>query len=80
MVVNMECAVSAETYLHRIGRAGRYGGRASVFTILATAEELSRFSGMVKHNSLKVKKFDIDGIYPTQLTPEFYDKSEDFLV
>ena len=42
LVINSDVAWDAETYLHRMGRAGRYGTRGVTVTIAAEGEEFER--------------------------------------
>lgn len=46
MVVNLDLPVDATTYLHRIGRAGRYGSHGVSFTIVSK-KELSLFKQLL---------------------------------
>ncbi|VDK46744.1 unnamed protein product [Cylicostephanus goldi] len=54
LVVNLETAINAETYFHRIGRAARYGGYGAAVTLLADHREFSRFKAMVMKSGINV--------------------------
>ena len=40
LVVNLDVPRSPATYVHRVGRAGRFGGRGAVFSLVATPQEV----------------------------------------
>ncbi|VDM66541.1 unnamed protein product, partial [Strongylus vulgaris] len=67
LVVNLETAINAETYFHRIGRAARYGGYGAAVTIIADSREFNRFKAMVARGGVSVRMMDLDDI-PANLT------------
>ncbi|XP_075224261.1 uncharacterized protein LOC142326049 [Lycorma delicatula] len=46
LVINMDIPTDHHTYLHRMGRAGRYGGHGIVITII-TEEEVKKFKQLL---------------------------------
>lgn len=50
LVINLDAPENIATYLHRIGRSGRYGSKGMAITIVAAGEEESNFVNML--NSL----------------------------
>lgn len=79
-VVNMGPPPNCETYLHRIGRAGRFGGYGAAFTILSRGKEVGRFVEMAKNNDLHVKLLDLSKKYPIDLcsNESFHSSCKDF--
>jgi ATP-dependent RNA helicase UAP56/SUB2 len=39
IVINYDQAVSADTYLHRVGRAGRFGTKGLAISMISTEED-----------------------------------------
>uniref|UniRef100_A0A914XWR1 Helicase C-terminal domain-containing protein n=1 Tax=Panagrolaimus superbus TaxID=310955 RepID=A0A914XWR1_9BILA len=68
LVINVGVPASLETYLHRIGRAGRYGGNGASITILTTQQEVANFVRMTSAGGLNVKYLDILKDIPYDLT------------
>ena len=66
--------------MHRIGRAGRYGGNGASFTILTSQYEVIKFQQLVKAGNLHVKQLDINQKFPLDLyeNAEFHNKSKEF--
>uniref|UniRef100_A0A915DA26 RNA helicase n=1 Tax=Ditylenchus dipsaci TaxID=166011 RepID=A0A915DA26_9BILA len=82
MIVNLECPYFVESYLHRIGRAGRYGKMGAAFTILSSSKEHFRFKLLVSGGHLNVKTLDLSRKYPTDLplnTTYFQDVAPTFV-
>ncbi|XP_037721189.1 probable ATP-dependent RNA helicase DDX20 [Drosophila subpulchrella] len=48
LVVNLDPPDSHVTYLHRIGRAGRFGSKGIAITLIASAKESQRFKEMTR--------------------------------
>uniref|UniRef100_A0A7S0F1H0 RNA helicase n=1 Tax=Hanusia phi TaxID=3032 RepID=A0A7S0F1H0_9CRYP len=67
MVVNLELPSSSETYLHRIGRTGRFGTYGVAVTITVGEEEKQRLEAMSKSLSIKIDP------RPDVIPAEFYD-------
>ncbi|XP_001943847.2 probable ATP-dependent RNA helicase DDX20 [Acyrthosiphon pisum] len=60
LVINMDCPNDWATYLHRIGRAGRFGNKGNAFTILDDDKELKTFKNIINSiESIKVKMLPI---------------------
>lgn len=80
LVINMDSPFEVETYLHRIGRAARYGGQGASLTILPTKKSLSRFAFLVGEGGIKAKEIKIDTISPTLTTDRsFFDSCPLFI-
>uniref|UniRef100_A0A146M3V2 RNA helicase n=2 Tax=Lygus hesperus TaxID=30085 RepID=A0A146M3V2_LYGHE len=47
LVINMEVPFSPETYLHRIGRAGRFGNKGLCVTIVSKGEDRRNFQKLI---------------------------------
>ncbi|KIH53851.1 helicase protein [Ancylostoma duodenale] len=75
LVVNLETAINAETYFHRIGRAARYGGYGAAITIVADSREVGRFKAMVAKGGVNVRIMDLNGIPPDLTTNQSYFES-----
>ncbi|PZC74447.1 hypothetical protein B5X24_HaOG207850 [Helicoverpa armigera] len=58
LVINFEPPYDWQTYLHRIGRAGRFGSYGTAVTILSEGQEESTFKKMIRSiNGLVFKNF-----------------------
>lgn len=83
MIVNIECPQSAEVYLHRIGRAGRFGTRGASFTILSNPIEVHRFGLMARAANFNVKMVDFRDGFPSDLVINaeyFFNFAKEFTV
>ncbi|VDL72274.1 unnamed protein product [Nippostrongylus brasiliensis] len=79
MVVNLETAINAETYFHRIGRAARFGGYGAAVTILADSREISRFKAMAWRGGVNVRLLNVKDIPPDLTTSQpYYDSCPPF--
>ncbi|KAI1725138.1 DEAD/DEAH box helicase domain-containing protein [Ditylenchus destructor] len=80
IVINLECPHSAESYLHRIGRAGRFGTKGTAITILSSPKEHHRFKIFSAKGDLRVKTLDLRVPIPTDLilNRTFFESSKDF--
>ena len=47
-----------ETYLHRIGRAGRYGCQGLAVSFICEKDEATQFENIIDAYSLRVLQFD----------------------
>jgi superfamily II DNA/RNA helicase len=54
----MDLPTDTETYLHRIGRAGRYGGEGIAVSLVTEKDEASRFEDMIESYHLRIKQFN----------------------
>ncbi|VDK57378.1 unnamed protein product [Anisakis simplex] len=79
-VLNFGAPLSSETYLHRIGRAGRFGGYGIAITLLTCGKEVKRFMNLMETAHLKVKLLHLTQQYPRDLcnNQTFYDSSSFF--
>ncbi|XP_025421483.1 probable ATP-dependent RNA helicase ddx20 [Sipha flava] len=60
LVINMDCPNDSATYLHRIGRAGRFGNKGNAFTILDDDKELKSFKKIINSiENVKIKMLPI---------------------
>uniref|UniRef100_A0AC34FKZ6 ATP-dependent RNA helicase n=1 Tax=Panagrolaimus sp. ES5 TaxID=591445 RepID=A0AC34FKZ6_9BILA len=81
LVFNVGVPATLETYLHRIGRAGRYGGNGASITLLTTQQDVANFVRMTAAGGLNVKYLDISTDIPYDLTynGNFYSESFGFI-
>lgn len=54
----MDLPADTEAYLHRIGRAGRYGSEGTAITLVSEKEETAQFEEMIESYNLRIKQFD----------------------
>ncbi|KAK9503848.1 hypothetical protein O3M35_010319 [Rhynocoris fuscipes] len=47
LVINLDVPLSGATYLHRMGRAGRYGSHGICITIVSEGQDCTRFTNML---------------------------------
>uniref|UniRef100_A0A2K6W1T3 RNA helicase n=1 Tax=Onchocerca volvulus TaxID=6282 RepID=A0A2K6W1T3_ONCVO len=80
VVINYGSPLTLATYLHRIGRAGRFGTHGAAFTILNSDKELKLFSDFTVEGKLRAKLLRIREDWPSNLIydDEFFSSSEDF--
>ena len=80
VVVNMGPPSSPETYFHRIGRAGRFGGHGVGITILSTKNSAISFLRMSAAGKFKIKLLTMDQKFPKDLMSNqaFFDSSRPF--
>ncbi|MCP9265754.1 putative ATP-dependent RNA helicase DDX20 [Dirofilaria immitis] len=67
IVINYESPLVLATYLHRIGRAGRFGTQGAAFTILNSDKELKLFSDFAVEGKLRIKLLQAREDWPTNL-------------
>lgn len=69
---------SIESYLHRIGRAGRYGTKGAAITILANEKCLYYFKLLVRRENLDIRLLNLSEIFPYDLpsNTEYFDKQQ----
>ncbi|KJH49494.1 DEAD/DEAH box helicase [Dictyocaulus viviparus] len=87
LVVNLGSAINVETYLHRIGRAARFGmlwkyssgGYGAAVTILSDSREISRFKAIAREGGINVRNLDLE-VLPPDLTvnQSFFDLCSHF--
>jgi superfamily II DNA/RNA helicase len=63
LVINLDIPHSGATYLHRIGRAGRYGSHGITVSLVADGKELAQFRKMLGTigESMSIAKLPNDG-------------------
>ncbi|CAF0848694.1 unnamed protein product [Brachionus calyciflorus] len=61
LVVCMDLPTDPETYLHRIGRAGRYGCQGKAVSFVTEKEESAKFDEIIESYNLKIAQFN-DGL------------------
>ena len=69
LVINMEVPWEHNTYLHRIGRGGRFGSYSVAVTLASEGTEVGRLQGMVSKTGSDIKILDGDNI-PSKLREE----------
>lgn len=58
LIVCMDLPPDPETYLHRIGRAGRYGALGTAVSFVCEKDELAQFEALIDSYNLRVTQFD----------------------
>lgn len=78
LVINFEPPFVWQTYLHRIGRAGRFGSYGVAVTILAEGQEEHKFKTMVGEikGSIKLKNFWDDEMFVTDLNSNMTNSTQ----
>ncbi|XP_054168157.1 probable ATP-dependent RNA helicase DDX20 [Oppia nitens] len=56
LVINMDTPFDSQTYLHRIGRAGRFGTSGIAITIASKGREVELLQNIIKDSKLKVEE------------------------
>ena len=67
LIVCMDLAADPETYLHRIGRAGRYGCQGTAVSFICEKDEASRFEEIIDAYNLRIHQFTGFNICPFYL-------------
>ena len=62
LVINMEVPWEHNTYLHRIGRGGRFGSHSLAVSLVAEGQEMERMRGMVAKTGSEVRVLDKENI------------------
>ena len=62
LVINMEVPWDHNTYLHRIGRGGRFGSHSVAVTLASRGQELDRMRGIVAMTRAEVRLMDGENI------------------
>merc|ERR1712098_998552 len=75
LVVNMEVPWEHNTYLHRIGRGGRFGSQSISVTLASEGKELRSMQTMVAKTGSKVKILDKENI-PSNIRAEMENMEE----
>ncbi|CAI4220919.1 unnamed protein product [Auanema sp. JU1783] len=76
LVINLEPAINVETYLHRIGRAARFGGIGAAISILKDKLAVKQFNKLYKEGNLNVRQLPQD--FPSDLisVSKFFDSCQ----
>jgi ATP-dependent RNA helicase UAP56/SUB2 len=69
VVFNMDMPRDSDAYLHRVGRAGRFGTKGLTITFLSSPEDFLVFEDVQKRFDVKVEEL------PTVIDPTTYSKS-----
>ncbi|XP_016966686.1 probable ATP-dependent RNA helicase DDX20 [Drosophila biarmipes] len=69
LVVNLDPPDNHVTYLHRIGRAGRFGSKGIAITFVASAKESQRFKEMSRKNATAWSVLE----YPKEQVPKDFN-------
>jgi superfamily II DNA/RNA helicase len=72
LVVNLSPSYNMETHMHRVGRAGRYGGRGVAITMLGNTKEAVKLGKLMRTKSLDIRTLDVSKDFPYNLI-EFGD-------
>ena len=67
-VINYDMPDTPETYMHRVGRAGRFGGKGITVTFIAEKEEQDVFDEIQKRFVIKAAEL------PAEIDPSTYRK------
>lgn len=59
LVINLDVPWDTETYLHRIGRAGRYGSLGIAITLTSSGEEQQRLNKIQSEANLNIKELPV---------------------
>ena len=62
LVINMEVPWEHNTYLHRIGRGGRFGSHSVAVTIASDGQEMGRLQSMVSKTGSEIRILDRETI------------------
>jgi ATP-dependent RNA helicase DDX20 len=58
LIVCMDLPTDAETYLHRIGRAGRYGCNGIAVSFVCEREEANNLETIIDAYNLRIRQFE----------------------
>lgn len=65
-VINYDMPSTADAYVHRVGRAGRFGSKGITITFLASEEDQKVFNELLERYSIKA------GTLPKEVDPKIY--------
>lgn len=65
-VINYDMPDSADTYMHRVGRAGRFGGKGITITFISEKEDEDIFNEVQKRFLIKAEEL------PAEVDPSSY--------
>jgi superfamily II DNA/RNA helicase len=82
LVINLHTAFDFETHMHRVGRAGRYGGKGIAITVLGNNEEAEKLLKTTKVKALDIRVLDVCKDFPYDLIGDndFHANSLPFVV
>lgn len=74
LVINLSPSFDAETHMHRVGRAGRYGGRGAAITMLGNTKEAAKMCELMQLKALDIRVLDVCQNFPYDLV----ESNDDF--
>jgi ATP-dependent RNA helicase DDX20 len=82
LVICLSPSYDIETHMHRVGRAGRYGGIGVAISILGNSEEADKLFRVMQKKSLDIRLLDLHKEFPYNLVEdtEFHARSVRFNV
>lgn len=60
LVINYEVPTNPETYIHRIGRTGRFGKKGTAFSFVERKEEKGHLNEIIKQFKLEIEEFEFE--------------------
>lgn len=75
LIINLDVPIDSETYLHRIGRAGRFGSAGIAITLIGNDTDFCKFKGILDEYHLEVNELTL----PIKVNPwnSFYQDQLD---
>ena len=73
VVFNFDMPSSSDTYLHRVGRAGRFGTKGLTITFVSGQEDLASLADIQKRFEVKIEEL------PTTIDVTTYSKENELL-
>ena len=70
LIINIDVPIDSETYLHRIGRAGRFGSAGIAITLVGSGADFDKFMNIINQYKLEVRLLSLP--IKTNLWNEFY--------
>lgn len=67
LVVNYDMTVDSDSYLHRVGRAGRFGTKGLTVTFLSSEDDEAMFAQIKNRLEISVDEYPADGDVPREL-------------
>jgi superfamily II DNA/RNA helicase len=59
LIINLGCPLSVESYLHRAGRAGRFGTYGATVTVLPSLNQYQRLVNLVSEGGLRIRRLPL---------------------
>ncbi|CAD5218853.1 unnamed protein product [Bursaphelenchus okinawaensis] len=81
LVINASVSSDPDTHMHRIGRAGRFGGKGVAVHFVHSQEELQSLAAHAMKKSLDMRTLDLKDFIPFDLTENvlFHEKCQVFV-